>query len=82
MTTDNKLHLGLSPLSGNIYLGKQKNGMWSGSKRDVTDEFLGVFEQKFKVNTSTTMSVDGVDKYRIIIVAMDIEAVVNGKPVK
>jgi hypothetical protein len=76
---DNKLHLGYSSLSEKIYLGRQRNGLWQGEKRDVTSEFLQVMEHKFPMNTHQVISVGGVDSYRVIVVDMDKEVVVNGK---
>lgn len=79
--SDNKLHLGFSPLTGNIYLGKQKNDQWSGEKRDVTNEFLQVMEQKFEINTLQNVSINGVNKYRVIVVDMDKKVTVSGKEI-
>jgi hypothetical protein len=77
---DNKMHLGHSPLTGRIYLGRQKDNHWVGQKRDVTNEFLQVMEQKFPINTSQNISVDGVNKYRVIILDMEKEITIDGKP--
>lgn len=76
---DNKLHLGYSDLTEKIYLGKQKDGAWVGEKRDVTSEFLQVMEHKFPINTSQNISIDGKNKYRVIIVDMEKPVTVNGK---
>lgn len=78
---DNKLHLGYSPLTERIYLGKQNQvkKMWVGEKRDITSEFIQVMEQKFPINTSQNISVDGVNKYRVIVVDMEKDVVINGK---
>lgn len=79
---DNKMHLGLSSLTGKIYLGRQKNGLWVGEKRDVTNEFLQVMEQKFQINTAKTISCDGVDEYRVIVIDMSKKVTVDGKEIK
>jgi len=78
---DNKLHLGYGPVTGDVYLGKQNNGRWIGEKRNVTDEFFHVMEQKFKVNTEHTIQADGKSLYRIIVVGMDKEVVITDKPI-
>lgn len=79
MAKDNKLHLGYSPLTKNIYLGKQNNGLWVGEKRNVTDEFLQVMEHKFPINTHDIIEAHGKQLYRIISVDMDKEVLINGK---
>ena len=81
MKHDNKLHLGHSPLTGNIYLGKQRNNMWTGDKRDVTSEFITVMLQKFEPNTIQNISVDGENKHRVLVVGMGDKVTVNGKAV-
>jgi len=78
---DNKMHLGMSPITERIYLGRQRNGMWSGPKRDVTSEFIQVMEQKFPINTTKNISVDGVNKYRVIVLDMEKEITIDGKPI-
>ena len=77
---DNKRHLGHSPLSGRIYLGRQNNGMWQAGKRDVTSEFLQVMEHKVPINTCQNVTVNGENKYRIIVVDMKAEVTIDGKP--
>jgi len=78
---DNKLHLGFSPLTKNVYLGKQTNGRWREGKRDVTSEFLQVMEHKFPINTHDIVEVNGKKLYRIISVDMDKEVLINGKKI-
>jgi len=68
---DNKLRLGMSPITKKVYLGKQNKGMWVGKKREITSDFLQVMEQKFPINTASNVSEDGVNKYRVIIVDME-----------
>ena len=79
---DTRLHLGCSPLTGNIYLGKQNKGLWVGVKRDVTSEFLQVMEHKFPINTNTIIEANGKKLYRLIAVDMDKEVLINGKNIK
>ena len=45
--------IGYSPLSEKVYLGKQntEKGMWIGTKKDITDEFLAVSFEYFEENT-------------------------------
>jgi len=77
--------LGYSPLSGRVYWGRQNSetGMWVGNdKRDVTSEFLQVMEHKFPVNTTHNVSVNGENKYRVIVVDMGREVRVDGKVVE
>ncbi|WP_045993467.1 DUF7446 family protein, partial [Halomonas sp. S2151] len=77
--------LGYSPLSGRIYWGRQnpKTGMWVGNdKRDVTSEFLQVMTHKFPVNTAQNISVNGENKYRVIVVDAGREVSVDGKIVE
>jgi len=76
---DNKMHLGFSPLTGKIYLGRQKGDCWVGEKRDVTSEFLQVMEQKFPINTTQSVTVDGEDKFRVIVVDMEKTVAIDGK---
>ena len=79
--SDNKLHLGYGKLSGNVYLGKQLGNHWVGPKRDVTSEFIEVMLRKFEPNTSHIISIDGKNKYRVIVVDLDKVVTVNGKDV-
>jgi len=76
---DMKLHLGYSPLTANIYLGKQKNNQWVGEKRDVTNEFISVMLQKFEPNSSQNISINGKNKYRVIVVDIEKTVTVNEK---
>lgn len=78
---DNKLHLGYGGITGNVYLGKQNKGLWIGQKRDVTNEFFHVMEQKFHINTEHTIEADGKPIYRIIVVDMNKEVLINGEKV-
>lgn len=78
----NKLQLGFSPLTEKIYLGKTKKSNpyeWAGEKTDVTNNFIQVMLQKFEPNTAQNISVDGKDKYRIIVVDMDQKVTVDNK---
>ncbi len=79
-----KLELGYSPLSKKIYLGKTKKNNpneWSGEKKDITNNFLQVMLQKFEPNTITAISINGVNKYRILVTGMDEKITVNDKEV-
>ncbi len=78
-----KYDIGYSELSEKVYLGKSKNvdghAEWIGEKTDITSRFLQVMEQKFPINTTQNISIGGENKYRVIIVDMGKEVVVNGK---
>ena len=79
-----KLGLGYSPLTERVYLGRTKSGKpneWAGEKRDVTSDFIQVMLQKFAQNTIQNISINGKNKYRVIVVGMDKEVTVNGKAV-
>lgn len=76
---DGKLKIGQSPLTGKIYLGLQRENCWVGHKQDITSDFIQVMEHKFPVNTAQNISVDGVNKYRILTLDMDKNVTVNGK---
>ena len=72
-----------SPLSQSVIWGRtNKNGVAIGNPRDVTSNFLQVMEMKFPVNTSQNISVNGENKYRVIVVDMDKKVVINGKLVE
>lgn len=78
---DSKLHLGYSALTERIYLGRQKGNSWSGEKRDVTSEFIQVMLQKFDPGTIQNISIDGQDRYRVLVVDIDKRVEVDGKTV-
>lgn len=74
-----------SPLTGRIYWGRYNGegvATSSGKNKDITSEFLQIMEQKFPVNTTQNVSVSGENKFRIIVVDMDKEVVINGKKVE
>lgn len=79
-----KANLQFSPLSGRIFWGRvnPKTCVSIGFQRDVTSAFLQVMEMKFPVGTCQNVSVDGENKYRVIVVDMDAAVTVNGKEVK
>lgn len=52
-----KLHMAMSPLTKNIFVGTiQKEGVWR-NKRDMTQHFLDCVIQRF-VNTTETIESD------------------------
>jgi hypothetical protein len=68
-----------SPLSEDVYWGRtNKNGVSSGSMKNVTSNFLQVMEMKFPINTSQNISVNSTNKYRVIVVAMDRKVEIDG----
>jgi hypothetical protein len=79
-----KSRLSYSPLSQRVYWGKvnQKTGVSSGEQKDVTNEFLQCMELKFPINTSQIITVNGEPKYRVLVVDMEKEVIVNGKLVQ
>ena len=77
-----ELKLGHSPLTDRIYLGSQNKGIWSGKKRDITNDFIQVMLQKFEPNTAQKISIDGETKYGVIVVDTDKKVVIDGKIVK
>ena len=75
-----KASLQYSSLSGRVYWGRtNNNGVSIGEQRDVTNAFLQVMEMKFPVNTSQNVSVNGENKYRVLVLDMDKEVTINGK---
>lgn len=72
------LQLGLSPITGKVYLGLQRGNMSVGHKIDVTSEILGILEQKFPINTTHTINVNGEDKFRFLSLSLDREVVIDG----
>lgn len=77
----NKLKLGFNPIDKRVYLGRQKDGIWSGDKRDVTNDFLQVMEHKFPINTAQNISINGENRYRVLVIDMDKEITINGRKV-
>ena len=81
-----KYDIGYSELSEKVYLGKSKtiknHSEWVGEKKDITSRFLQVMEQKFPINTVQSISVGGKNKYRVIVVDMEKEVIVNGKRIE
>lgn len=73
----NKTGLLYSPLTGRILWGRH-NG---NNQKDITSGFLQVMEMKFPVNTSQNVSVNGENKYRVIVVDMEKEVTIDGKPI-
>lgn len=79
-----KLQLGFSPLTERIYLGRinsKKPNEWSGEKRDVTSDFIAVMLQKFEPKTIQAISINNVNKYRVLVLGMHEEIMVDGKRV-
>lgn len=79
----NKTGLLYSPITERIYWGLHNgNGVAVGSKqKDITSDFIQAMEMKFPINTVQNVSVNGDNKYRVIVVDMDKEVMVNGKTV-
>src|SRR5690554_1093976 len=79
-----KMTLNFSPLTGRVFLGRvnPKTGVSIGEQRDVTSEFLQIMEMKFPVNTTQLISVNGENKYRVIVVDLDKSVVIDGKVVQ
>ena len=65
-----RLSLGLSPITGRIYLGRinpKHSGFWVGEKRDVTSQFIEVMLQKFEPGYETTIEENGKPKYSVTV---------------
>ncbi len=77
----NKTGLLFSPLTGRISWGLHNGkGLSVGNKhKDVTSEFLQVMEMKFPINTSQNISINGENKYKVIVVDMSREVYIDGK---
>ena len=79
------LDIGYSELSENVYIGesikKDGHNEWK-NKKDITTRFLQVMEQKFPINTTQLISVNGENKYRVLVVDLDKEVIVNGKKIQ
>lgn len=66
-------HIGVSPLTGCVYLGKVlKQGLWSSTKKDVTSEFTFCAIQKWgpplgKDELSHIVEIDGKPEWEIIV---------------
>ncbi len=55
-----KIHIGVSPLTGKVFIGTiEKAGVWR-NKRDITDEFIGAVIQKWE-GFCENLSVPGSD---------------------
>lgn len=75
-----KATLNFSPLSKKIFWGRTNDkGCSVGQQRDVTSDFLQVMEMKFPVNTCQYVSIDGENKYMVLVVDLTKEVIVNGK---
>lgn len=79
----NKTGLLYSPLTERIFWGLHNgNGVAVGNKqKDITSDFLQVMEMKFPINTTQNVNVNGENKYRVIVVDMDKEVVINGQKI-
>jgi hypothetical protein len=77
----NQSGLLFSPLSGRVSWGRHNGkGIAVGdNQKDVTNEFIQIMELKFPINTAQNISVNGENKYRVIVVDMDKEVAINGK---
>ena len=73
------LKIGYSPMTRKVYLGLQRPNTWVGHKMDITSDFIQVMEQKFPINTSQSISVEGENKFRFLTLDMDKEVLINGK---
>jgi len=75
-----KTGLNYSPLTEEILWGRtNKNGVSSGVMKNVTSNFLQIMEMKFPINTSQNVTVNGTNKFRVIVVAMDRKVEIDGK---
>ena len=79
----NKTGLLFSPLTDRVYWGRHNGkGLAVGdNQKDITSEFIQIMKHKFPINTAQNISINGENKYRVIIVDMDKDVIVNGKAV-
>lgn len=58
MATKIETGLGYSPLTDNVYWGRQNSakGMWVGEKKDVTNNFISVMFAYLEVNKIRTIT--------------------------
>jgi hypothetical protein len=64
------LVLGLSPITGTIYLGrlsKKNPNTWAGKKQDVTSNFIDVMLQKFEAGYEHDITVNGKVKFKVTV---------------
>lgn len=82
MANLDKIDIGYSELTEKVYLGEIKTvGEWK-EKKDITSKFLQIMEQKFPINTVQNIAVNGKNKYRIFVVDMEKEVIINGKKIE
>lgn len=62
-----EIEIGLSPISGKIYIGKSKGNVWTGDKKDVTGNFIDVMLQKFNTGEIHMITANGNPEYTIEI---------------
>jgi hypothetical protein len=78
MTT--KTGLMYSPITKQILWGRSnEKGIYSGTPKNVTNSFLQVMKHKFPVNSCQNISINGENKYRVLVVGMGREVIVDGK---
>lgn len=55
--TKTETGIGYSPLTENVYLGKQNQskGMWVGEKKDITQQFISTMFAYVEPNTTRTI---------------------------
>lgn len=72
-----KQGIGYSPLSDKVYIGKQneKTRTWSGTKRDITSEFLSVAYAFFEENTIRDISCSNGDSNLFINIKKDTKSI-------
>lgn len=73
------LKINYSPLSKSVSLGLCRENISVGFSQDITNDFLQVMEHKFPINTAQIITVNGVNKYRVICLDMDCKFTVDGK---
>jgi hypothetical protein len=78
MTT--KTGLMYSPITKQILWGRSnEKGVSSGTPKDVTSSFLQVMEHKFPIDTCQNISINGENKYRVLVIRMGREVILDGK---
>lgn len=60
---------------------RTKGNAWIGEKRDVTSEFIQVTLQKFEPGTIQNISIDGKDKFQVLVTEIGKKITVDGKEI-
>lgn len=76
-----KRGIGISHLTEEIYYGVKEGNQFVGEINNITNDFLHVVLEKFEPNTICNITIDGVEKYRVLVIGIDSTVAVNGREV-